>query len=147
MFINDLSFFLYQNLLKFDKIEASNKLGGFMYAIFRWIINALLLMIIPFVVKGVQVSNFYSALITALILAFVNAIIRPILLVLTLPINILTLGLFTLVINGLMFWFVSSFVRGFEIAGFWPAFWAALVYSILSMIINFFVDKGPEKLS
>lgn len=118
-----------------------------MYAILRWILNAVILMMIPFFVSGVQVANFYIALITALVLAFVNAIIRPIILLLTLPINILTLGLFTLVINGLMFWFVASFIKGFTIEGFWPAFWAALVFSIISMIINFFVDRGPGRIA
>jgi len=115
------------------------------YAIVRWIINAIFLMIIPYLVPGVDVANFYTALITALVLAFVNVIIRPILLILTLPINILTLGLFTLVINGLMFWFVSSFIKGFVISGFWPAFWAALIFSLLSMLLNFFVDRKYEK--
>jgi len=115
------------------------------YAIIRWIINALFLMIISYLVPGVTIANFYIALITALVLAFVNAIIRPLIIVLTLPLNILTLGLFTLVINGLMFWFVGSFIRGFNIAGFWPAFWAALIFSVFSMILNYFVDKKYER--
>lgn len=112
-----------------------------LYAIIRWVINAVFLLIIPYFVPGVSVANFYIALVTALVLAFVNAIIRPIILILTLPINILTLGLFTLVINGLMFWFVGSFIRGFVVDGFWSAFWAALIFSVLSMLLNFFVDK------
>jgi putative membrane protein len=116
-----------------------------MYAILRWIINAFLLMLIPYIVPGVAVSNFYTALITALVLAFVNAIIRPVILILTLPINILTLGLFTLVINALMFWFVATFIKGFTITGFWPAFWAAIVYSIFSMIINYFAEEKYNK--
>ena len=117
-----------------------------MYAILRWFLNAFILMVIPYLVAGVDVANYYIALITALVLALVNAVIRPIIIVLTLPINILTLGLFTLVINGLMFWFVSTFIRGFVVTGFWPAFWAALIFSIISMIINFFVNGGPEKV-
>ena len=111
-----------------------------MYYLIRWVINALVLMLLPYFVRGVSISNFYIALIAALVLAFVNAIIRPVIIILTLPVNILTLGLFTLVINGLMFWFVASFVKGFDVFGFWPAFWAALVYSVFSMIINYFVD-------
>ena len=107
-----------------------------LYAILRWIINALILMLIPYIVSGVEINNFYSALITALILALINAIIRPILLILTLPINILTLGLFTLIINGLLFWFAASFIKGFEVTGFWPAFWAALIFSLASIILN-----------
>ena len=116
-----------------------------LYLILRWLINTLLLMVVPYLVPGVWVENFYTAAVTALVLAFINAFIKPVLIVLTLPINILTLGLFTLVINGLLFWFVSSFVKGFEVGGFWPAFWAALVYSIFSMIINYFVDNKPKE--
>lgn len=115
-----------------------------MYYLIRWVINALVLLVIPYLVKGVEISNFFIALIAALVLALVNTMIRPIILVLTLPINILTLGLFTLVVNGLMFWFVASFIRGFDIAGFWPAFWAALVYSVFSIVINFFVNEKHE---
>lgn len=117
-----------------------------LYIIVRWIINAVLLMIIPYFVGGFEVANFYVALISALVLAFINAIIRPVLIILTLPINILTLGLFTLVLNALIFWFIASFVRGFSVTGFWPAFWAALVYSIFSMILNYFVNQKPEQV-
>ncbi len=108
--------------------------------IIRWIINAVLLMLIPYVVPGVTVKNFWAALVAALVLAFVNALIKPILLLLTLPINILTLGLFILVINGLMFWLVSAVVKGFYISGFWPAFFAALVFSIFSIVLNYLLD-------
>ena len=118
-----------------------------MYYLVRWIINALILMLLPYFVRGVSISNFYIALVAVLILALLNALIRPILLILTLPINILTLGLFTLVINGLLFYFVASFVRGFDIPGFWPAFWAALIYSVFSMFLNYFVDDKPKKTS
>jgi putative membrane protein len=116
-----------------------------MFLILRWILNALVLMFIPYLISGVEVANFYTALITALVLGLVNAVIRPVLIILTLPINILTLGLFTLVINGLLFWFVSSFIKGFSIAGFWPAFWAALIYSLVSIVFNYFLDKKETK--
>lgn len=108
--------------------------------ILRWVINAGLLMLIPYVVPGVSVKNFGTAMVAALILAFVNALIKPILILLTLPINILTLGLFILVINGLMFWLVSAVVKGFHISGFWPAFFAALVFSIFSIALNYLLD-------
>jgi putative membrane protein len=108
--------------------------------ILRWVINAGLLMLIPYVVPGVAIKNFGTALVAALILAFVNALIKPILILLTLPINILTLGLFILVINGLMFWLVSALVKGFQISGFWPAFLAALVFSIFSIALNYLLD-------
>ncbi|MCL5794799.1 MAG: phage holin family protein [Patescibacteria group bacterium] len=113
-----------------------------MFLIFRWIVNTLALIIISYIVPGVEVRSFFAALMAALFLGIVNAIIRPILLLLTLPINILTLGLFTLVINALMFWFVASFVKGFNIMGFWPAFWAALIYWLIAWLGNVLLDES-----
>ena len=108
--------------------------------ILRWVVNAVLLMLIPYVVPGIEMKNFGTALVAALVLAFVNALIKPILILLTLPINLLTLGLFILVINALMFWLVSAIVKGFYISGFWPAFFAALVFSIFSLVLNYLFD-------
>ena len=107
-----------------------------MRLLLRWLINTLALLGIAYYLPGVGVSGFYAALITALILGLVNAIIRPLLVVLTLPINLLTLGLFTLVINAALFWFVSTVVEGFTVAGFWPAFWGALILSVVSWILG-----------
>jgi putative membrane protein len=107
-----------------------------MRLIIIWVINALALLALPYIFDSIRIEGFYTALITALVLGLVNALIRPILIVLTLPLNILTLGLFTFVINGLLFWFVASFVKGFYVAGFWPAFWGALVYSIVSWAMS-----------
>ena len=107
-----------------------------MNLLLRWAINALALLVLPYLFDSIRVESFYAALITALALGLVNALIRPVLIVLTLPLNILTLGLFTFVINGLLFWFVASFVKGFYVAGFWPAFWGALVYSIVSWALS-----------
>lgn len=112
-----------------------------LYAVGRWLINAILLMLIPYIVPGINVQSFWTALVAALILAFINAIIRPILILLTLPINLLTLGLFVLVINGLMFWLVSTIVKGFTVTGFWPAFFAALVFSVFSLALNYFFEE------
>ena len=104
--------------------------------IFRLVINALVLYTIPSIVQGVYFQSFFSAIIVVIVLAIINAVIKPILVLLTLPINILTLGLFTLVINGLMFWLASTIVKGFVVTGFWPAFWAALVFSIISIFLS-----------
>ncbi len=101
-----------------------------------WLINALSLLAVPYVLPSVSVANFYIALVTALVLGLVNTLIRPLLVLVTLPITILTLGLFTLVINGLLFWFVASFVEGFRVAGFWSAFWGAIVYSLISSVAS-----------
>ena len=111
--------------------------------ILRWVLNALVMILITYIVPGFAVETFFTALIVVLVLALVNAFIRPIILILTLPINFLTLGLFTLIINGLMFWIVSMIVKGFTISNFWIAVLAAIVYSIISMIISSF-DKNSE---
>ena len=88
-----------------------------MKLIIRLIINALFILAAPFIFSGVVISGFWAALVTALFLGIVNAIIRPLIILLTLPINILTLGLFTLIINGLLVLFVASFVKGFYVNG------------------------------
>ena len=110
-----------------------------MRLIIRWLLCALALILVAYLIPGIIVADFYIALIAALLLGLLNALIRPFLLLITLPLNILTLGLFTLVINGLLFWFIGSFVQGFQVAGFWAAFWGALVYSILSSIFSHLV--------
>ena len=97
-----------------------------------WLINAAALFALPFLFDSIRVETFYTALIVALILSIINTIVRPILLVLTLPITVITLGLFIFVLNGLLLWFVASFVKGFTIAGFWPAVFGAIVYSLIS---------------
>lgn len=106
------------------------------YILFRWGLNALALFFTTSVIPGLHLTGLYAALLTVLVLGLVNALIRPILIVLTLPINILTLGLFTLVINGLLFWLVSTAVKGFTVDTFTAAFLGALVFSILSWIIS-----------
>src|SRR5881628_730648 len=100
-----------------------------------WLINALALLALPYLVPSVQVDSFYTALVAALLLGLINTLIRPLLVLLTLPVTILTLGLFIFVINGLLFWFAGSFVPGFTVAGFWPAVFGAIVYSVISWLL------------
>lgn len=107
-----------------------------MRLIIRWILNAVALMLIPEVLTSITVDSYTAALLSALLLGFVNAIIRPLLILITLPITILTLGLFTLVINALMFWSVSGLVQGFVVPDFWTAFWGALLYSVLTWMVS-----------
>jgi putative membrane protein len=116
-----------------------------MRLIILWVINALALLALPYIFDSIQIDGFYTALVTALVLGLVNALIRPVLILLTLPINILMLGLFTFVINGLLFWFVASFVEGFFVAGFWPAVGGALVYALISWALSALVlGSRPE---
>ncbi|MBU2542834.1 phage holin family protein [Patescibacteria group bacterium] len=112
-----------------------------MNLLLRWVINAGTLLLLAYYLPGMEVSGWYSALITALVLGLVNAVLKPILLVLTLPVNILTLGLFTFVINALLFWFVASFIKGFDVAGFMPAFWGALILSVVSWFVSGLLKK------
>lgn len=98
----------------------------------KWIGLALAMMFVGWVVPGIVISNFVTALIAAAVIALVNTFIKPILIFLTLPINILTLGIFILVINALLFMFVAYLVPGVEVNGFWSAFLGALLLSILS---------------
>lgn len=101
--------------------------------IIHWIIAALAVAITAYLLPGIRVTGFFAAFVTALILGLVNAFVKPVLVVLTLPLNILTLGLFTLVINALMVMLTSAIVPGFEIRGFW---WA-LLFSIVLSVINY----------
>jgi putative membrane protein len=102
----------------------------------RWLVNALALVLVTRLVPGVRVESFYVALVVALVLGIINALVRPILIFLTLPINILSLGFFTLVINTSIFWFVSTIVKGFTVTGFLPAFWGSLLLWAVSWITN-----------
>ncbi|HXF34810.1 MAG TPA: phage holin family protein [Candidatus Acidoferrales bacterium] len=106
-----------------------------MYLLIRWLLNAVALLIVAYIIPGVAVTSFAGALIAALALGIVNAIIRPILILLTLPLEILTLGLFTFVINAALFWWVGHLGIGLVVAGFWPALWGAIVLSIISFLI------------
>jgi putative membrane protein len=109
-----------------------------------WLINAAALFALPYLFKSIQIDTFTTALIVALILSIVNTIIRPILFLLTLPITVLTLGLFIFVLNGLMFWMVASFVDGFSVAGFWPAVFGAIVYSLISWAATALILGGKK---
>ncbi len=110
-----------------------------------WLINALALIALPYVVPSVQVDGFGTALVAALLLGFVNTLIRPLLVLLTLPVTVLTLGLFIFVINGLLFWLVASFVEGFHVAGFWSAVFGAIVYALISWAASVLVYAGKPK--
>ena len=112
-----------------------------MQLLLRWLINAIAIMLMALYLPGIGVSGFFAALIAALVLGILNALIRPLLVLLTLPINLLTLGLFTLIINAFLFWFTSEIVKGFTVAGFWPAFWGALIMWLVSWGTNWLLKK------
>jgi len=111
------------------------------YILIRWLLNALTLMVVANVIPGIAVRNIYAALVAALVLGILNALVRPVLVLLTLPINILTLGLFTLVLNAIIFWLASTVVKGFDVQGFAPAFWGALVLWLVSWATNVLIKN------
>jgi len=110
-----------------------------MSLIIKLLINALALIITANIIKGVHLNSFTSAIWAALILGAVNMVIRPIMLLVTLPINLLTLGLFTLVVNALMLWITSQLVPGFVIDSFLSALIGSIVLSLISTILSFFI--------
>lgn len=101
-----------------------------MYFVTRLLFSAMVLLLIERVVPGVSIENIYIALIAALVLGFLNAVIKPILVILTLPISIVTLGLFIFVINAGLFMFAASFIDGFTVTGFIPALLGSIIMSI-----------------
>ena len=109
-----------------------------------WLINAAALFALPYLLSSISVDSISAALIAALVLGLINTFIRPLLVLLTLPATLLTLGLFIFVINGLLFWFVGSFVSGFHVAGFWPAFFGAILYSIISWALSALLLKKRD---
>ncbi|MBI3147368.1 MAG: phage holin family protein [Betaproteobacteria bacterium] len=111
----------------------------------RWGLNALALMALPYLFSAIRIEDFWTALIVALVLGLINALVRPILFLLTLPITVFTLGLFIFVLNGLLFLLVANMVPGFSVGGFWPAVGGALVYSIISWVLNSLFADQPGK--
>jgi putative membrane protein len=106
-----------------------------------WLVNALALIAVAYLMPSIQVSSFGAALVAALVLGLVNAVVRPVLVLLTLPVTLLTLGLFIFVLNGLLFWMVASWLEGFHVAGFWAAVLGALVFSLVSWLLSALVLK------
>lgn len=107
-----------------------------MALILKWLIMTASVMIAAYVIPGITVRSFFSALWVALFLGIVNMLLRPFLILITLPINILTLGLFTFVINGVIILLASSIVKGFQVSGFW----IAVLFSIMLSIINYLMN-------
>jgi putative membrane protein len=110
----------------------------------KWLVTAVSIFIVANIFNLIYIENLQVLILAALVLGILNAFFRPFLLLLTLPINLLSLGLFTLVINAFLLYVVSGLVSGFEITSFWKAFWAALLISIVNALINFLIHKEPK---
>ncbi|NIA10886.1 MAG: phage holin family protein [Nitrospiraceae bacterium] len=117
---------------------------GFVY---RFLVNALALAVTAWIVKGIEINGVLSLFFAAMVLGVLNAFVRPVFLIFTLPLNILTMGFFTLVINGFMIMMASKVVRGFVIADFWSALVGAIFLAIISFLVNLFIaDDGGIKV-
>ncbi|MEK7500149.1 MAG: phage holin family protein [Patescibacteria group bacterium] len=116
-----------------------------MYILARWLVSALALMATAYLVPGISVSSFYAALIVALVVGFLNAIVRPILIILTLPITIVTFGLFVFVINGAMLMFASTFLKGFHVDSWVAAIIGAVVMAVISWTLNRFLHNSQHE--
>ena len=109
--------------------------------ILKWLCSALALLAVAYLYSGVVVTSFTGALIAAAVLGVLNTIIRPLLVLLTLPVTVVTLGLFMFVINALMFWAAASLVSGLNVNGFWAALIGSLIYSLLQLAIDFVLER------
>ena len=107
-----------------------------MKLIAKWLLSAAALLAVAYLYSGVQIPNYSSALIAAFVIGLLNAVVRPILVILTLPVTVVTLGLFLFVINALMFWFAASLLGGFHVTGFAAALIGSLIYSVLAIVID-----------
>ena len=107
-----------------------------MRLLLNWLLSAISLLIVSHLIPGFYVRDFTAALIAALVIGLVNATLGLLLKIITLPLTILTLGIFWWVVNALMLLFASKFVSGFAVHGFWPAFWGAVVLSLLNMVLK-----------
>ncbi len=108
----------------------------------KWLLSAAALLAVAYVYGGVSVASFGTAMIAALIIGLLNMLVRPILVILTIPVTIITLGLFLFVINALMFWAASGLVGGFQVNGFGAALLGSLIYSALGLAIDAVLEKA-----
>ncbi len=106
-----------------------------------WILNAVALLVVAYILPGIVVASFWSAMWAALVLGLINMLVKPLFVLLTLPITIVTVGLFLFVINALMFWLAGSILSGFRVIGFWWAVGGALLYSLISGFLTNLINK------
>jgi len=116
--------------------EGGAMLANMLKLLVRWLLSAAALLFVAYLYSGVQVKTFSAAMIAALVIGLLNAVVRPILVVLTLPVTLVTLGLFLFVINALMFWAAAGLLDGFYVSGFVAALIGSLLYSLIGLVID-----------
>jgi putative membrane protein len=116
--------------------EGGAMLANMLKLLVRWLLSAAALLFVAYLYSGVQVKTFSAAMIAALVIGLLNAVVRPVLVVLTLPVTLVTLGLFLFVINALMFWAAAGLLDGFYVSGFVAALIGSLLYSLIGLVID-----------
>jgi putative membrane protein len=111
----------------------------------KWAINSLAILIVTHIVKGIEVVSPLTAVVIAFVLGMVNAFLKPLIVLVTLPINLLTLGFFTFFINGFLFYLVSKIIKGFSISGYWPAFLGAILFSTISFLLSLIFANAERR--
>ena len=109
--------------------------------IVKWLLSAAALLFVAYIYSGVQVTSFTSAMVAALVIGLLNTIVRPVLVVLTLPVTVLTLGLFLFVINALVFWSAAAVLDGFQVRGFLAALLGSVIYTVLGVVIEAALER------
>ena len=112
-----------------------------MKLLIKWLLSAAALLCVAYLYSGVVVSSFGAAMLAAFVIGLFNMVLRPVLVVLTLPVTVVTLGLFLFVINALMFWAAASVLDGFHVRDFSAALWGSLIYSVLGLLIDSAVQR------
>jgi putative membrane protein len=112
----------------------------------RWLVNAVAVLVAANVIRGIEYETAAGLLVASLLLGILNALLRPLLLLLSLPLVVFTLGLFTLVINALLLMLVGQVVKSFHVANFWAAFWGALIISLVSLVLNTVTGTGEHRI-
>ncbi len=115
-----------------------------MRLILLWVLNAVALLAVTWLLPSIQLSGFGSALVAALVLGFINTLVRPVLALLTLPITVLTLGVFYLVLNAFLFWLASAVLPGFAVGGFVPALLGSLLYGVIAWVLSALVPNSKN---
>lgn len=108
----------------------------------KWVVSGLAFLVLPQIVPGISVKGFGTALLLAFLWGIIGITVKPILVILTLPINLLTFGIFTFVINGFLLWILGGFVKGFEVETFWAAMLGAIVLSIINMLSHWALNRA-----
>lgn len=110
----------------------------------KWVVNIIALTLVVYFLPGIHIDKWQTTAVASIILILLNTFLRPILVFLTLPLSIISLGFFTLVINGFIFYLVSKLIYGFRVDNFWSAFWGAIIFSVVSFLLNLFVNRSDN---